>query len=119
MFAVHNILDMKFVDRTDEARRLKDALTREKSSLVVMYGRRRLGKSTLVKRVLSENDVYFIADRSEGHIFNDTYYSQTTSHHREAAKREVLANDYKIVGTVDNKPRGYNPNINAPWFNAE
>ena len=58
--------DMKFVDRIDEATRLKDALAREKSSLVVMYGRRRLGKSTLIKRVLSENDVYFLADRSEG-----------------------------------------------------
>ena len=57
---------MKFVDRIDEAARLKDALTGEKSSFVVMYGRRRLGKSTLIKRVLSENDVYFLADRSEG-----------------------------------------------------
>ena len=57
---------MKFVDRIDEAARLKDALAREKSSLVVMYGRRRLGKSTLIKRVLAENDVYFLADRSEG-----------------------------------------------------
>lgn len=56
---------MKFVDRIDETARLKDALAREKSSLIVMYGRRRLGKSTLIKRVLSENDVYFLADRSE------------------------------------------------------
>ncbi len=56
---------MKFFDRIDEAARLKDALAREKSSLVVMYGRRRLGKSTLIKRVLSDNDVYFLADRSE------------------------------------------------------
>lgn len=57
---------MKFVDRIDEAVRLKDALTGEKSSLVVLYGRRRLGKSTLIKRVLSDHDVYFLADRSEG-----------------------------------------------------
>ena len=57
---------MKFVDRIDEVARLKDALTREKSSLVVMYGRRRLGKSTLIKCLLSDNDVYFLADRSEG-----------------------------------------------------
>ena len=56
---------MKFVDRIDETARLKDALAREKSSLVVMYGRRRLGKSTLIKRVLSNTDVYFLADRSE------------------------------------------------------
>ena len=56
---------MKFVDRINETTRLKDALRREKSSLVVIYGRRRLGKSTLIKRVLSDTDVYFLADRSE------------------------------------------------------
>lgn len=33
---------------------------------MVVYGRRRLGKSTLIKRVISDNDVYFLADRSEG-----------------------------------------------------
>lgn len=57
---------MRFVDRTDETARLQKALVREKSSLVVLYGRRRLGKSTLIKRVLSDSDVYFLADRSEG-----------------------------------------------------
>ena len=56
---------MKFVDRIDETARLKNALVKEKSSLVVIYGRRRLGKSTLIKKVLSDNDVYFLADRSE------------------------------------------------------
>lgn len=57
---------MKFVDRIEEIARLRYALLREKSSLVVVYGRRRLGKSTLIKRVLSDRDVYFLADRSEG-----------------------------------------------------
>lgn len=57
---------MEFVDRIDETSRLREALSREKTSLVVVYGRRRLGKSTLIKRVLSDNDVYFLADRSEG-----------------------------------------------------
>lgn len=57
---------MNFVDRIEETARLRDALLREKSSLVVVYGRRRLGKSTLIKRVLSDSDVYFLADRSEG-----------------------------------------------------
>lgn len=56
---------MDFVDRIDETARLNDALRKNKSSLVVIYGRRRLGKSTLIKRVLSEKDVYFLADRSE------------------------------------------------------
>lgn len=57
---------MNFVDRIAETARLRDALSREKSSLVVVYGRRRLGKSTLIKRELSDSDVYFLADRSEG-----------------------------------------------------
>ena len=57
---------MIFVDRTEETTRLKEAVSREKTSLVVIYGRRRLGKSTLIKKVLSESDIYFLADRSEG-----------------------------------------------------
>ena len=66
MFVMHNKLHMEFVDRIAETARLEAALSEEKSTLVVMYGRRRLGKSTLIKRVLSEGDVYFLADRSEG-----------------------------------------------------
>ena len=57
---------MKFVDRIDETARLWDAFSREKTTFVVMYGRRRLGKSTLIKRALTDTDVYFLADRSEG-----------------------------------------------------
>lgn len=56
---------MKFVDRTDEINRIKSTLTRDSSSFVVIYGRRRLGKSTLMRKVLTDRDVYFLADRSE------------------------------------------------------
>lgn len=57
---------MEFVDRIDEQRRLHQALHGEKpSGLVVIYGRRRLGKSTLIKKVFQEEDVYFMADNSE------------------------------------------------------
>lgn len=56
---------MKFVDRTDETSRLVKILNTGKSSFIVVYGRRRLGKSTLIKRVLTDNDVYFLSDQSE------------------------------------------------------
>ncbi len=56
---------MKFVDRIDEAARLKKALLKETPSLVAIYGRRRLGKSRLIKRSLAEDDLYYLADRSE------------------------------------------------------
>lgn len=60
------IAGMEFVDRMDEQSRLHQALHGEKpSGLVVIYGRRRLGKSTLIKKVFQEEDVYFMADNSE------------------------------------------------------
>lgn len=56
---------MEFVDRKEERLRLSEALEMDKPSLVVVYGRRRLGKSTLIKKVITNGDVYFLADRSE------------------------------------------------------
>jgi len=56
---------MKFVDRIEEIERLNKALAGDSSSFVVVYGRRRLGKSTLLKRVLNESDIYYMADQTE------------------------------------------------------
>lgn len=45
---------MKFVDRDKEISRLERALNdEERSRFVVIYGRRRLGKSTLIRHILS------------------------------------------------------------------
>ncbi len=56
---------MKFVDRIEESKRLKSALSSGSSKLIVIYGRRRLGKSTLIKKVLTDRDIYYLADTSE------------------------------------------------------
>lgn len=56
---------MKFVDRIEESERLAKALESENPSFGVVYGRRRLGKSTLLKRVLTANDIYYMADQTE------------------------------------------------------
>lgn len=56
---------MEFIDRDNESKRLRDALNGKKPSFIVIYGRRRLGKSTLIKRVIKESDVYFMADVTE------------------------------------------------------
>ena len=53
---------MEFLDRIDEKERLRRALGRKDTSLVVLYGRRRIGKSELIKRVLTDNDIYLMAD---------------------------------------------------------
>jgi len=56
---------MIFVNREEELKRLRGALNGEKSSFIVVYGRRRLGKSTLIKEVLTSRDIYFLADQTE------------------------------------------------------
>lgn len=56
---------MQFVDRFEEKKRLTAALNAESPSFVVVYGRRRLGKSTLIKKILSQDDVYYMADQTE------------------------------------------------------
>lgn len=57
---------MKFVDRTREIKRMEKALGADSPQLVVVYGRRRVGKSTLIRKVLHEGeDVYFQADETQ------------------------------------------------------
>lgn len=57
---------MKFTDRNKEQERLKNVLERkEHSAFVVLYGRRRLGKSTLIKKILTEDDVYYMSEMLE------------------------------------------------------
>lgn len=66
---------MKFVDRKEEKERLEKALNSERPSFIAIYGRRRLGKSTLIKKVLDPSDIYFLADKSESqhqrHLLSD------------------------------------------------
>ena len=78
MLLIYNtIADMKFVDRIEEQRRLHKAIHSDNpSALVVVYGRRRLGKSTLIKKVLEQDDVYFMADNGENYVSDTIYVSK-------------------------------------------
>ena len=83
---------MQFVDRKEELRRLTKAIGNTEPELVVIYGRRRLGKSTLIKKAISNKDIYFLADKSE-------------SEHQ----RELLAN------TISQRFPGFNKMIYPDW----
>lgn len=56
---------MEFIDRKKEIARITRSLESGKRRFIVVYGRRRLGKSTLIKKCLREKDVYFEADLNE------------------------------------------------------
>jgi len=55
----------RFLNREDEQKRLKRAMKAPGGALAVIYGRRRCGKSTLLQRVISGSDVYYLADQKE------------------------------------------------------
>ena len=54
-----------FLNRETEIARLNKVLSSDTAKLVVIYGRRRCGKSTLLKKVLNDSAIYFAADMRE------------------------------------------------------
>jgi len=55
---------MKFLNRTEELKRITNSLLKG-NNLVILYGRRRIGKSTILQQVIKERDIYYLADLEE------------------------------------------------------
>ena len=49
----------KFIDREQEMEILNDQYNRDGSSLVIMYGRRRVGKTTLINEFTKDKNTLF------------------------------------------------------------
>lgn len=56
---------MKFFNREKEKQRLTKAMDSKKARLIIIYGRRRCGKSSLIKNTLKPNDIYYMAQQSD------------------------------------------------------
>jgi hypothetical protein len=56
---------LPFLNRKNEISRLKKALSSKGTDLLVVYGRRRCGKSTLLQKVAGPQDIYYLADQNE------------------------------------------------------
>jgi len=60
-------MKLPFLDRHEEAERLRRLLARPEGSLGVLYGRRRCGKSRLLREILAPaRAVYYVGDDREG-----------------------------------------------------
>lgn len=77
---------MEFVDRVSELDRLESVLESEGSELVVLYGRRRIGKSELVKQAFSGREsVYFQATESTPEIQLDDFIDSVSEVYPEVS----------------------------------
>ncbi|MDK2886477.1 MAG: uncharacterized protein PWP54_1035 [Thermosipho sp. (in: thermotogales)] len=82
---------MKFVDRIDEMNFLEKEYNKKTSSFIVLYGRRRVGKTRLIKEFIKNKDsVYFLATE-ENEIENIKTF------------QNILYSKYKIPLLSDNK----------------
>lgn len=54
-----------FLNRSKELGRIRNALARDEAQLMIISGRRRVGKSRLLQEIIDENTVYFLADQRE------------------------------------------------------
>ena len=70
---------MKFVDRAIEQEMLAKLLSKEKPGFAIVRGRRRVGKSTLVKKILTCRDIYFEADKTDA-VTQMSNFSYVASH---------------------------------------
>ncbi len=48
-----------FLNRAKGIKLLRSKIKEKGGSLIILYGRRRIGKSELLKQVISSNDIYF------------------------------------------------------------
>jgi hypothetical protein len=83
---------MEFFNREKEKQRLLKALESTKAKLIIIYGRRRCGKSTLIKNMLKPSDIYFMAQQTD-----------------EAVQRIQLAN------TIGEKINGFKSLVYPDW----
>ena len=59
----------KFIDRKEELEMLGYDYSRNDSSLFIIYGRRRIGKTELINQFIGKNGIYFLST-DEGDIQN-------------------------------------------------
>ena len=64
MFIRHN-MKLSFLDRNKEINKINKAIKDPNSALIVVYGRRRCGKSTLLQHISKKQDIYYLADQRE------------------------------------------------------
>lgn len=62
---VKHYYKMDFINRIPELNRINHLLDNKDSMLLILYERRRLGKTRLLQQIKNENVIHYIADQSE------------------------------------------------------
>ncbi len=66
----------KFIDREQEMRTLENEYKRQGSSFVVLYGRRRVGKTTLISEFIKDKNALFFLASEESEVQNRNVFKE-------------------------------------------
>lgn len=88
---------MKFIDRKREMSTLEKEYNRE-NSFVVLYGRRRTGKTTLIKEFIKDkNSFYFFADKQNESLQINRFKNQLAEHFKDEFLKKIEINDWDTI----------------------
>ena len=88
---------MKFIDRKREMSTLEKEYNRE-NSFVVLYGRRRTGKTTLIKEFIKDkNAFYFFADKQNESLQINRFKNQLAEHFKDEFLKKIEINDWDTI----------------------
>lgn len=79
----------KFIDREQEMGTLMDEYNREGSSLVIMYGRRRVGKTKLISEFIKDKNALFFLASQESEVQNRKLFKEKAA---EFVNSDLLRN---------------------------
>lgn len=88
-------LSMKeFIDRIEELKTLENEYQRSGSSLVILYGRRRIGKTTLISEFIKNKNALFFLASEESEVQNRHVFQEKAA--------DFIHNDLLRHASVDN-----------------
>jgi hypothetical protein len=89
---------MKFVDRLDEMSTLENEYRRHSASFVVVYGRRRVGKTELIRHFIKEKpSLYFLASEESESLNRESFKRQAADYLNDDLLREAAIERWELI----------------------
>ena len=88
----------KFIDREQEMETLVEEYNREGSSLVIMYGRRRVGKTTLISEFIKgKNALFFLASQESETQNRNLFKEKAAEYINSDLLRNATVSDWDTI----------------------
>ncbi|WP_297454574.1 ATP-binding protein [Persephonella sp.] len=89
---------MKFINREKEIATLEKEYQNKKSSFVVIYGRRRVGKTTLIEKFIQDKlAIYFLADLQNENLQIERFKNVVAEALRDEILKSLQINDWETL----------------------